>query len=100
MASGLWLVCSAFVSHRTLASTTKVSDTDIHASCSASFVRWKNSLMSSFQSLLLRIYRGRAVFTPTRRCQENSGPCPVYEAPVPSMRHFCGPTALDSKECV
>ena len=62
-------------------------DSDIHAFSSASFVRWRNSL-SSFQSLLLRIYRGGAVFTPTRRYQENSGPCPFCKAPVPSMRHF------------
>ena len=62
-------------------------DSDIHASSSASFVRWKKSL-SSFQSLLLRVYRGGAVFTPTRRFQENSGPCPYCGDPVPSMRHF------------
>ena len=70
MASGLWLVA--------------VSSPGLKLALTTS---WRNSL-SSFQSLLLRICRGGTVFTPTRRYQENSGPCPFCKAPVPSMRHF------------
>ena len=73
-------------------------DSDIHAFSSASFVRWRNSL-SSFQSLLLRICRGGAVFTPTRRYQENSGPCPFCKAPVPSMRHFWADCQIPKRAC-